>query len=149
MKIEQEIKQKRPFRNVFHRAAVNLIFTNNWLCDKIKKRLKPHDITLQQYNMLRILRGAAKPLSTSCIRERMIDKMSDTSRMVERLCQKEWVKRDACCFDRRKVDVTISQKGLDLIAEIESSDVQLENDMSSLTEEEAKLLGDLLDKLRD
>jgi len=149
MKIEQEIKQKRPFRNSYHKAAVNLIFTNNWLCDKIKKRLKPYGLTLQQYNMLRILRGAAKPLSTSCIRERMVDKMSDTSRMVERLCQKEWVERNACCNDRRKVDVTISPKGLDLILEVESNDVQLEDDMSKLSEDEANQLSNLLDKLRD
>ena len=148
MKIEQEIQQKRPFRSYYQRAAVCLLYTNNWLCDKIKEKLKPHDITLTQYNVLRILRGAGKPLSTACIRERMIDKNSDTSRLVDRLSKKEWVNRASCCVDKRKVDVTISQKGLDLIAILENDDLQLEDFLQNLNLEEAKLLSNLLDKMR-
>ena len=149
MKIEQEINQTKPFRNGFHRAAVNIIFTNNWLCAEIKKKLKPFDLTLQQYNMLRILKGEGKPLSTSCIRERMIDRFSDTSRLVERLCQKDLVNRDACCSDKRKVDVTVSQKGLDLIQMVErDARPTLDQLLANLSEEEAHLLSELLDKAR-
>ena len=148
MEIEKEIQQNKPFRSPHHKAGVNILFTNNWLCTQIKAMLKPFDITLQQYNMLRILRGAGKPMSTSCIRERMIDRMSDTSRLVDRLCQKGWVNRDACCFDKRRVDVTVSQKGLDLILEIEGADTSLEKLLTNLTDEEALLLSSLLDKVR-
>lgn len=149
MKIEQEIHQKKPFKNGYQKAAVNILFTNNWLCGEIKRKLKPHNITLQQYNMLRILRGAGDPISTRCIRERMIDKMSDTSRLVDRLCQKGLVNRDACCSDKRRVDVTISEQGLQLVSSIESTNTGLEEMLSKLTEEEAYLLSNLLDKIRE
>ena len=148
MKIEQEIHQKKPFRSGHQKAAINILFTNNWLCGEIKRKLKPYNITLQQYNMLRILRGAGDPISTRCIRERMIDKMSDTSRLVERLCQKDLVNRDACCSDKRRVDVTISAKGLKLVATVESTNSGIHEMLSNLTEEEAFLLSDLLDKIR-
>jgi len=148
MKIEQEIQQKRPFRSYYQRAAVSLLYTNNWLCDKIKAKLKPHDITLAQYNVLRVLRGAGKPLSTACIRERMIDRGPDTSRLVDRLCKKEWVNRESCCIDKRKVAVTISQQGLDLIALLENDELQMEDFLQNLDLEEAKLLSNLLDKMR-
>ena len=99
--------------------------------------------------MLRILRGEGNPMSTSCIRERMIDRMSDTSRLVERLCQKDLVNRDACCSDKRRVDVTISTRGLELIESIEQSGKpSLDELMGNLSEEEAFLLSDLLDKAR-
>ncbi len=148
MRLEQELQMKKPFRNTYHRAAINIVFTNNWLCSQIKEHLKPFDITMQQYNMLRILRGADEPVSTSCIRERMIDKMSDTSRMVERLCQKGWVNRDACCFDKRRVAVTISPKGKQLIESIEALSHDFDDMMNNLSPEEAELLGKLLDKIR-
>ena len=70
MKIEKAIQQKKPFRNAWHRAAVNLLYTSNWLKDQIKNHLKTYGITMQQYNVLRVLRGAGEPISTSVIRER-------------------------------------------------------------------------------
>ncbi len=149
MKIEQELKQTKPFRSNKQRAGVNILFTHYWLCDKIKSHLKTHDITLQQYNILRILRGAGKPISTSCIRERMIDRMSDTSRLVKRLCQKGWVNSEACCSDKRRVDVTISNEGLGLIKIIEESDAGIENFLQNLSDEEAAVLNKLLDKIRE
>lgn len=148
MRIEEEINQTKPFKSEFHKTAINLIFTSNWLASRIKVLLKPHDITMQQYNVLKILKGASKPISTSCIRGRMIERMADTSRLVERLCSKGWVNREACCSDKRLVDITLSQKGMQMVDEIEQ-----EVDMSALIDmhlqpEEAKILSDLLDKMR-
>jgi len=107
MEIEKEINQVRPFRSEFQKATINLIYTHNWLSMRMKSFFKPHNITIQQYNVLRILKGAQKPLSTSDIRARMIEKMADTSRLVERLSAKGWVKREASLEDKRLVDVTI------------------------------------------
>ena len=148
MRIEDELNQKRPFRNGFHRASVNLIFTSNWLAGHIRSTLKPYDITLQQYNVLRILKGAGKPISTSCIRGRMIERMADTSRLVERLCSKEWVNRESCCSDKRRVDITISEKGLKLLEDIDASVNMVGAMDANLSDEEALLLSELLDKLR-
>ena len=106
MTIEEAIKQKKPFPNQHQRAVVNLIFTTNQIREKIKKTLKPFGITLQQYNVLRILRGAGEPITTSVIRERLLDKMADTSRMVDRLFQKGLVNRAVCPSDKRLVDVS-------------------------------------------
>ena len=85
MKIEEAIHQKRPFRNGAQMAMVNLLYTNNWVTDQLRQHLKPFGVTMKQYNVLRILKGAGEPITTSVIRERLLDKMSDASRMVERL----------------------------------------------------------------
>jgi len=148
MEIEKAINQTRPFKNEFQRATVNLIYTNNWLSIQLKNYLKPYKCTLQQYNVLRILKGAQKPISTSDIRERMIEKMADTSRLVERLCAKGWVNREACCGDKRLVDVTISKQGIDFIDQIGGLDEYVESIYESLTLEEAKQLNTILDKIR-
>lgn len=149
MKIEEAIKQKRPFRNTYQKAVVNLIFTTNWLQDQLREHLKPFDITVQQYNVLRILRGAGKPISTSDIRERLLDKMSDTSRMVERLCQKGLATRATCPSDKRLVDVTISEAGEKVLLALESYNTQMDSILHNLTEEQAGQLSDLLDTIRD
>ena len=148
MEIEKEISQKSPFRSEFQKATINLIFTHNWLSTQLKKFLKPYEITLQQYNVLRILRGAKKPLSTSDIRTRMIEKMADTSRLVERLSAKGWVDRVACCVDKRLVDITISQEGLDFISQLDSFDMHIENIYDNISATEAENLNGILDKLR-
>lgn len=148
MGIAKEINQVRPFRSEFQKATINLIYTHNWLALKMKSFFKPHKITVQQYNVLRILKGAQKPLSTSDIRDRMIEKMADTSRLVERLSVKGWVKREACCGDKRLVDVTITQAGLDYIAELEGIDQHVESIYENLSEDEANTLNDILDKMR-
>ncbi|HMO38429.1 MAG TPA: MarR family transcriptional regulator [Saprospiraceae bacterium] len=148
MKIEEAIRQKKPFRNPYQKAVVNLIFTTNWLTDHIRTHLKPFGITMQQYNVLRILRGAGKPISTSDIRDRLLDKMADTSRMVDRLCQKGLVIRSVCPGDKRLVDVTLSDAGEALLAKLDQQDDAMDKALQRLSETEAEQLSALLDKIR-
>jgi DNA-binding MarR family transcriptional regulator len=147
MSIEKDIQQSK-FRNEYHKTVVNLIFTYNWITEKTKQFFEKGDITSQQYNILRILRGAGKPLSTLQIRQRMLDKMSDTSRIVDRLVKKELVQKVICKTDRRLVDVTITDMGLQLLDKLDSYNEQMDNMLGMLSEEEAKMLNHLLDKIR-
>lgn len=148
MSIEEAINQPH-FKNNWQKATLNILYTSNWMHNKIKSFLKPYGITQQQFNVLRILRGQfPNPLTTSVIRERMLDKMSDVSRIVERLCRKGLVERKVCSDDRRLVDVSISDKGLEVLAEIDKRASLLDFPSTTLTEEEAQLLSDLLDKMR-
>jgi DNA-binding MarR family transcriptional regulator len=147
MSIEKDIQQSK-FRNEYHKTVVNLIFTYNWITEKTKQFFDKGDITSQQYNILRILRGAGKPLSTLQIRQRMLDKMSDTSRIVDRLVKKELVQKVICKTDRRLVDVTITDTGLQLLDKLDSYNEQMDAMLGSLTEDDAKMLNQLLDKIR-
>ncbi|WP_276479413.1 MarR family winged helix-turn-helix transcriptional regulator [Paraflavitalea pollutisoli] len=147
MSLENDIQQTK-FRNEYHKVSVNLIFTCNWMMEQHKKFFDNADITPQQYNILRILRGAGDPLSTLQIRQRMLDKMSDTSRIVDRLVKKELVKKVICKTDRRLVDVTISDKGLSLLDSLDNSNEEMDASAGHLTEEEATTLNQLLDKMR-
>ena len=148
MSIEKDIQQSK-FRNEYHKTVVNLIFTYNWITEKTKQFFEKGDITPQQYNILRILRGAGNPLSTLQIRQRMLDKMSDTSRIVDRLVKKELVQKVICKTDRRLVDVTITDAGLQLLDKLDSYNEQMDAMLESLSEEEAKMLNHLLDKIRN
>lgn len=148
MSIEKDIQQYQ-FRNDFQRAEVNLIFTCNWLNERIKQIIDEADITTQQYNILRILRGSKKPLSTLQIRDRMLDKMSDTSRIVDRLIKKELVDKAICATDKRLVDISISEKGLHLLEQLDIRNSDIDNLLHNLTNEEALQLSALLDKIRD
>ncbi len=149
MKIEEAIQQAR-FQDEWHKATVNLIFTHNWVLSRIKASLKDHGITVQQYNVLRILRGQhPKPISTASIRERMLDKMSDCSRIVDRLLKKELVIRKTCPTDKRLVDVQISDQGLKLLATVDKQNHQLKTLLQTLDESEAQTLNHLLDKIRE
>jgi DNA-binding MarR family transcriptional regulator len=148
MKIEEAIQQKRPFRNAWHKAAVNLIYTNVWLTHSIRELLSPYGITMQQYNVLRVLKGAGKPISTSIIRERMLDKMSDTSRMVERLHLKGLVCRNECGRDKRLVDVSLTPEGEALVESLKAINTEMDALLRNLTKEEAEMLSNLLDKAR-
>jgi len=148
MGIEQDIHQQN-FRNEYQKAVINLIYTFNWLRDQTQLKLGCHDLTMQQFNILRILRGAGAPMSTLQIRERMLDKMSDTSRIVDRLIVKELVQKNTCERDKRLVDVKITDKGLSLLNCLDSSSDELDRIMGNLTEEEAKQLNILLDKVRE
>ena len=116
--------------------------------ERNKEIFERGDITPQQYNILRILRGAKEPLSTLQIRQRMLDKMSDTSRIVDRLLKKELVKKVVCASDKRLVDVTITQKGLDLLTELDKFNDELDNVLCSISVEEVSTLNQLLDKIR-
>jgi len=148
MKLEEEITQKH-FRNEYHKAAVNMVYTFNWLNNQNTSILKPLGITPQQFNILRILRGQyPKPATIKLIKERMLDKMSDASRIVEKLRIKEFVERNICSHDRRNVDVCITQKGLDLLERIDKLDDEIDRKLSSLSYEEITQLNNLLDKLR-
>ena len=148
MGIEKEIHQQN-FRNSRQKAIVNLLYTYGWVIEKIKSFLAQEDITHQQYNILRILRGAhPEPLSTLQIRERMLDKMSDTSRIVDRLILKDLVKKSICPTDKRLVDVLITEKGQDLLARLDAKNEEMDRIMGGLSDEGADQLSLLLDLLR-
>jgi DNA-binding MarR family transcriptional regulator len=147
MSIEKDINQVR-FNSEYHKMNVNLIYTYNWVMEQSKRFFEKADLTPQQYNILRILRGAGKPLSTMQIRQRMLDKMSDTSRIVDRLVKKQLVEKVTCKNDRRLVDVTISGKGMDLLNDLDNHSQELDSHLSSISVEEAKTMNHLLDKLR-
>ena len=147
MSLEKDIQQTR-FLSEYQKTRVNLIFTYNWLMEGLRRFFERGDLTPQQYNILRILRGAGKPISTLQIRQRMLDKMSDTSRIVDRLVKKELVKKEPSAEDRRLVDITISEKGMALLSTLDTMMAEMDAQMNGLTEEEAKTLNHLLDKLR-
>ncbi len=149
MEIEKEIKQTKPFKSTYERALVNIMFSYGWVVDKQKQLFKPFGITPKQYNILRILRGAGKPLTTSELRERLLDKMSDTTRLIDRMIKKEWVLKDINKGDRRLVDIVITTNGLGLLAQIDSKADQMESIMNRLSKEEATVLSQLLDKMRE
>ena len=148
MSLENEIYQQ-SFRNVRHKAIVNVIYTFNWLRDRMQEHMNSHDITMQQFNILRILRGANQPLSTLQIRERMLDKMSDTSRIVDRLVLKNLVEKKTCGRDKRLVDVMITEKGLEVLKEMDDQSSKMDDLMQNLSDEEVETLNALLDNVRD
>jgi DNA-binding MarR family transcriptional regulator len=148
MGIEQDISQA-SFRNDYQKGIINLIYTYNWMNEKMKKVFDSEDVTAQQYNILRILRGAAKPISTLQIRERMLDKMSDTSRIVDRLVLKGLAKKTVCAGDKRLVDVSISSKGKALLEKIDLYEKDMDAILGNLTDADAKTLNKLLDKIRE
>ena len=148
MGIEQDIQQSQ-FRNSFQKAAINLLYTSGWLRDRMKVLFDKEDITAQQFNILRILRGSfPTPLSTLQIRDRMLEKMSDTSRLVDRLVVKGLVKKITAETDRRLVDVLITEKGKKLLSRIDAQQTETDAILNNLTEKEAEQLSELLDKMR-
>jgi DNA-binding MarR family transcriptional regulator len=148
MKLEKEISQKK-FQSEAHKLGVNLIFTYNWLEAITSALLKPHGITTQQFNVLRILRGQHPGhASVKLIRERMLDKMSDASRIVEKLRVKGLIDRTISSDDRRACEVIITEKGLNILSNIDKESISFESTFSKLTDGEVKYLNDLLDKLR-
>ena len=147
MGIEKDISQSK-FRSEYQKATINLIYTFNWMNERLKTMLDQYDITPQQFNILRILRGAGKPISTLQIRQRMLDKMSDTSRIVDRLLKKGLVQKVVCEGDRRLVDVTISASGLALLERIDVHQDEMDSVFKNLDEEQAITLNNLLDKIR-
>ena len=147
MGIEKEIAQ-RNFRNEYHKTAVNLIYTFHWLNERMNVIFEKHDITSQQFNILRILRGANKPLSTLQIRQLMLDKMSDTSRIVDRLLKKELVHKVTSSIDKRLVDVSITPIGKQLLEQQDTQQKEMDAIFNGLNDEEVKMLSDLLDKLK-
>ena len=149
MSIEKDIQQN-SFKSPYSKAVINIFYTNNWLTSLQMEIFKPFDLTPQQYNVLRILRGQyPEPITVIAIIERMLDKMSNASRLVDKLLAKELVIRRVCPNDRRAVDVIITEKGLDLLSELDVLQQKWEQQLHGLTECEANQLSSLLDKLRN
>ncbi|MEO7992145.1 MAG: MarR family transcriptional regulator [Chryseolinea sp.] len=147
MKIEEEIKQEK-FSSQHQKAVINLIYTANWLTSRQQDFFKPHNITGQQFNILRILKGQhPKTISATEIKARMLDKNSDVSRLLDRLVSKNLIVKKACPNDRRAADVSITEEGLILLKAIDKQQADMDH-ILSLSETEAKQLSDLLDKSR-
>ncbi|MEL6141201.1 MAG: MarR family transcriptional regulator [Bacteroidota bacterium] len=149
MRIEEAIKQEN-FQSPMQRASINIIYTAGWLNQQTTHVLRPFDISVQQFNILRILRGRkGKPATVKLLTERMLDKMSNASRLVEKLRKKGYVERTECHDDRRRVDIHITSAGIEVC---EQASKALEENMyknfQSLTPEEADRLSELLDQLR-
>ncbi|MFC4873681.1 MarR family winged helix-turn-helix transcriptional regulator [Negadavirga shengliensis] len=148
MKIEEAIKQK-TFKDNYNKAVVNLLYTHSYIVTRQSRIFKPNDLSPEQYNVLRILRGQHPvPTTVSSIQDRMLNKMSNASRLVEKLKIKHLVERRECPADRRQVDVTITEKGLKLLEALEDSVNEFNRSVIHLNEKEVELLNDLLDKLR-
>ena len=142
--ISKDIDSKFPNNKV--KALLNISYTANWINSHQNTFFKPYGISPQQYNILRILKGAAKPLKVQTIKERMIERSPNATRLMDKLCDKNLITRLPCPEDRRVVHIEITKKGLALLKEISKDfkDDLLEN----LTENEAETLSRLLDKIR-
>lgn len=148
MGIEEVIRQKK-FPNEFVKAEVNLLFTAGWIENMSNKFFKKYDISMQQYNVLRILRGQyPDPVMLSVITDRMIDKMSNATRLVEKLRLKGLVTRELNSTNRRQVDILITPKGLEMLLDIDDHFSEMEAKFSNITEDEARTLNNILDKMR-
>jgi len=148
MDIGEAIKQKQ-FSSAWHKATVNILYTSSWLESENLRLMKPFGISPQQFNVLRILRGQhPKPGSIGLIQERMLDRMSNASRLVEKLRQKKLVDRKECPSDRRQVDVLITKKGLELLQKLDEIIKATQPGKQQLTEAEAEQLSNLLDRFR-
>lgn len=148
MRIDDEIKSTK-FEDNYQKAVININFTYGWLNNKLKDEFGKYNLTTQQFNILRILRGQyPKSATINLLKDRMIDKMSDASRIVDRLLQKGLVSRCTNTKDRRAVDIRISDEGLELLATIDKEMKTRDMLKENLTDEEAGLLSSLLDKLR-
>jgi DNA-binding MarR family transcriptional regulator len=147
MGLENDINQPK-FSSEHQKAAVNIIYTHNWLMERMKKIFETEDLTSQQFNILRILRGAREPLSICTIRERMLDRMSDASRIVDRLIKKNLVKKTINKFDKRLVSVTISPRGMALLKKMDERDDEMNNIVAKISPAEARTLNKMLDKIR-
>jgi len=149
MELGKEIKQQKKFQNEYQKAAVNIVYTYSWLNGKNSKFFKSYGISSQQFNILRILRGQyPNPATVNLLIERMLDKMSNASRLVDKLKEKGLADRKTCKEDRRSCDVIITKKGLELLMEIDKNEDSMNESMKTISKEEAKELNRILDKLR-
>ncbi|CAM1347204.1 MarR family winged helix-turn-helix transcriptional regulator [Tenacibaculum insulae] len=142
--ISKDIKSK--FKNSKVKAFINIKYTSNWLSSKENDFFKPYGISPQQFNILRILRGASEPIKVQVIKDRMIERAPNATRLMDKLCDKKLIERVRCEHDRRVVYINISKQGLELLTTIDTS---LKFDfLENLSEEEAEQLSNLLDKIR-
>jgi DNA-binding MarR family transcriptional regulator len=148
MRIDEEI-QSSKFEDNYHKVVINITYTYGWLSNLMRCQFEKYNLTQQQFNVLRILRGQyPKPATVNLLKERMVDKMSDASRIVDRLVQKGLVSRCTNRRDRRSVDIQISDKGMDILTQMDVEFKTSDFLKNNLSEEEAGILSDLLDKLR-
>jgi len=144
----QNCLEKKKFRNAYHQLMMGILVSSAWVNEKMKAFLLEEDITLQQYNILSVLHESHKPLSVLQIREAMVDKMSDTSRIVDRLVTKKMVNKCVCSADKRLVDISISEEGSQLLCRMNERLNLLDSTCSQLNEAEVQTLIQLLDKMR-
>ncbi|WP_400191823.1 MarR family winged helix-turn-helix transcriptional regulator [Hymenobacter sp. B81] len=148
MKIEDEIQQ-RTFKDPYQKAYINVVYTAGWLGQRQACAFRPFDLTLPQYNVLRILRGRhPEPATVNLLIERMLDKTSNASRIVDKLEAKGLVTRKTCPSNRRAVDIRITDAGLELLGRMDEFASPAHLGLHNLTPEEATQLSDLLDKIR-
>jgi DNA-binding MarR family transcriptional regulator len=148
MELQKEIKTS-GFENIYQQVIVNVVFTYSWCSDHMKQLVLPYEVTPQQFNILRILRGQyPAPSTINLLKDRMLDKMCDASRITERLVQKELVVKKVNPSDKRAVDILISDKGLALLKKMDEELDLSAMASANLTQEEASLLNELLDKMR-
>lgn len=148
MSINEDIKQKE-FKSAYSKAMINIIYTNNWLSQQNQEVFKTFGLTTPQFNIMRILRGQYPNASTvNLLIERMLDKSSNASRIVDKLEAKGLVIRKQCPSDRRAVDVYISEMGLELLDKMDAEMESLEEKNKNLNEKESEELSRLLDKMR-
>lgn len=152
-KLQIENKEAANYQNEFHRLRVNLLYMGNWIRVEANEILEEFDLTQQQFNALRILRGQIgverdTSFSTQDLRELLLDKMSDTSRLVDRLVKKEVIHKKPCDHDARRVHLTITEKGLALLSEIDQQMHRLDKIVSKISAQEAEQVNDLLDKIK-
>jgi DNA-binding MarR family transcriptional regulator len=148
MKIEDEIKQPN-FKDIYQKGLINLVYTAGWVQQRNSGQFKEFGITLPQFNVLRILRGQhPKPATVNLLIERMLDKTSNASRIVDKLEVKKLVTRTVCPSNRRAVDIRITEAGLDMLLKLDKI-LDQQPLLRNLTEAEASQLSDLLDKIRD
>lgn len=148
MQLEKELKDKIPFRSLYSKTIVNIVYTANWVQDRFNDYLRPEQITWQQFNALRILERSNKTISTKDLKALMVDKNSDASRLIDRMVLKGLVQKKISETDLRKLVITITPDGLALLKRLESRFEQLEKIVNTLTKQETAALNKLLDKMR-
>ena len=149
VRLEEEIQMK-DFSSPTHKVGLEIMFTGYWLSDNVSSLLKPYGISVEQYNVLRILKGQkGKPINLFSIQERMIHKMSNTTRLVEKLRLKALIERVTCANNRRMVEITITDEGLELLKYLDPiMKANMQSTFALLTTKEAKQLSSLLQKVR-
>jgi len=148
MRLEDEIQQFR-FRNIHQKILINLFYTYNVISGRLQNLLRKENLTMQQFNILRILRGQhPEPVSNTAVKERMLDRNSDVTRIIDRMIRDGLVKRSNCESDRRRVDITITDKGLSILHRIDEYTEEMDRLGCGLSEGEAQIFNEMMDKLR-
>lgn len=147
----EELLKTKPFTDPYQKAFLNVMYTGVWLQQKVSQTLKPHDLTEPQFNVLRILRGQnGCSMNLYEIQSRMIQKMSNVSRLIDKLLAKNLVERIECKENRRRVDISITKKGLDMLTSLEPDIQKLYDEIkANISSEQAQIISAVLDDLRN